>query len=327
MEASAIQLDRMKFGSKISSVAGGSVGAIGGVLTIISLALAPVTAGVSLGLTMTGLGLAVTNIGQAAVKGPAALSKTARAGFITFNALFIGLDIYVICKESISLAKGDTSEISQFIRARAALLRSELNTWHRMHESLNQGMLESEKGPKYPGATKRSGDVAVKSKWVLERKRELDMLRDIQERAEQLTRSLVQVFKSTKKGKALGEYFKNKMHSRSKHEGARERAGYCVEGTLWKELRSLPTSWMLWRRLACHSLHVFTGGEEVVKPVSGDLPSKELWTASLLPGWSVLSSCSLRDDAGVFFQPSLHNWPSLWLRLDKYIHTTEEESV
>ena len=229
MEASAIQLDRMKFGSKISNVAGSSVGAIGGVLTIIGLALAPVTAGVSLGLTVSGVGLAATSgvnsavttateiavnkaqqkkgsegiqsfmqdvisiqacldevtnqremetqgedhtgdvivsrakvagniativkgidvfedVGQAASKIPAALSKTARAGFITLNALFIGLDIYVICKDSISLAKGDTSEISQFIRARAALLRSELNTWHRMHESLKQGMLESEKG-------------------------------------------------------------------------------------------------------------------------------------------------------------------------------------
>ncbi|KAK0141512.1 Apolipoprotein L3 [Merluccius polli] len=230
MEASAIQLDRMKLGSKISSVAGSSVGTIGGVLTIVGLALAPVTAGVSLGLTASGLGLAATSgvnsavttateiavnkaqqtkasegiqsfmqdvniiqacldevtnqreketleedhigdvivshdkIGgivectiergvglveycaQAGVKGPAALSKTVRAGFIAVNALFIGLDVYVICKESISLAKGDTSEISQFIRARAALLRSELNTWHRMHESLNQGMLESEKG-------------------------------------------------------------------------------------------------------------------------------------------------------------------------------------
>ena len=61
MEASAIQLDKMKFGSKISSVAGSSVGIIGGVLTIIGLALAPVTAGVSLGLTLGGVGLAVTS--------------------------------------------------------------------------------------------------------------------------------------------------------------------------------------------------------------------------------------------------------------------------
>lgn len=89
------------------------------------------------------------DVGQAAVKGPAALSKSVRAGFITLNALFLGLDIFIICKDSISLAKGDKSEVSQFIRARAALLRSELNAWQTMHESLHGGMLESERGQSF----------------------------------------------------------------------------------------------------------------------------------------------------------------------------------
>ncbi|KAK0155300.1 Apolipoprotein L3 [Merluccius polli] len=351
MEASAIQLDRMKFGSKISSVAGGSVGAIGGVLTIISLALAPVTAGVSLGLTMTGLGLAVTNIGQAAVKGPAALSKTARAGFITFNALFIGLDIYVICKESISLAKGDTSEISQFIRARAALLRSELNTWHRMHESLNQGMLESEKGQNileqslketmgngvqpnavemlqsYVSDTLDYIDTVTKfcnrkSKWVLERKRELDMLRDIQERAKQLNRSLVQVFKSTKKGKAIGEYFKNKMHSRSKHEELEKELATVLKNTL-EGIEKLTYFLDAVEKLAATSLHVFTGGEEVVKLSLGICLQrvKDSISAARLVCPLLLQ---FKRDAGVFFQPSLHNVAVFVVELDKYIHTTEK---
>ncbi|GLD48928.1 uncharacterized protein AKAME5_000281400 [Lates japonicus] len=47
----------------------------------------------------------IPDIGQAAVKGPLALSKSARAGFITLNALFLGMDIFFICKDSISLAK------------------------------------------------------------------------------------------------------------------------------------------------------------------------------------------------------------------------------
>ncbi|CAG5897255.1 unnamed protein product, partial [Menidia menidia] len=61
LEESAVQLDRMNKGAKISSVAGSSVGAVGGVLSIVGLALIPVTAGVSLALTMTGVGLGVTS--------------------------------------------------------------------------------------------------------------------------------------------------------------------------------------------------------------------------------------------------------------------------
>ncbi|XP_044186054.1 uncharacterized protein LOC122966125 isoform X1 [Thunnus albacares] len=261
LEESAVQLDRMNKGAKISSVAGSSVGAVGGVLSIIGLALIPVTAGVSLALTMTGVGMGITSgvnsavttateigvnrtyqkkaseafksfmedvqslqdcldevtnreasqidvavgvskvlckvglvgksidsfvdaasavkmlkseelivgagkvvaqegkalrnvprvasdipdIGQAAVKGPLALSKSARAGFIALNALFVGMDIFVICKDSISLAKGNETEVSQFIRARAALWSSEMDSWKKTRDSLCQGLLTSEK--------------------------------------------------------------------------------------------------------------------------------------------------------------------------------------
>ncbi len=61
LEESAVQLDRMKMGASISTVAGSSVGIAGGVLSIVGLALAPVTAGVSLALTLTGVGLGVTS--------------------------------------------------------------------------------------------------------------------------------------------------------------------------------------------------------------------------------------------------------------------------
>ncbi|XP_045892914.1 uncharacterized protein apol [Micropterus dolomieu] len=261
LEENAVQLDRMNKGAKISSVAGSSVGAVGGVLSIIGLALIPVTAGVSLALTMTGVGMGITSgvnsavttateigvnrkhqkkasevfqsfmkdvqilqdclddvikretdkideaigvgkvlckavvigngidalvdaasaakmlrseelivsagkvvaqegkafrnvprvasevpdIGQVAVKGPLALSKSARAGFIAVNALFLGLDIFFICKDSIGLAKGSESEVSQFIRARATLWSSEMDSWQKIHDSLCKGLLTSEK--------------------------------------------------------------------------------------------------------------------------------------------------------------------------------------
>ncbi|XP_017274831.1 uncharacterized protein apol [Kryptolebias marmoratus] len=266
LEQNAVQLDRMNKGAKISSVAGSSVGAVGGVLSIIGLALIPVTAGVSLALTMTGLGMGITSgvnsivttatevgvnrthqkkasevfqsfmedvktlqdcleevtqqtmskletsgmdvalgvgkvifkagavgrsidsiadtasavkllkteeivsgagkvvaqegqalrniprvasdipdVGQAAAKGTLAVSKSARAGLIALNALFLGMDVFFICKDSISLAKGSETEISQFIRARAALWSSEIDSWKQIHDSLCKGLLTSEK--------------------------------------------------------------------------------------------------------------------------------------------------------------------------------------
>ncbi|XP_059203928.1 uncharacterized protein LOC131983252 [Centropristis striata] len=261
LEETAVQLDNMSKGAKISSVAGNSVGAIGGVLSIVGLALIPVTAGASLVLTMTGVGLGITSatnslvttgteigvnhtqqkkanetfksfmedvkslqdcleevsqramnkvdvavgvgkmlckagaigksidsmvdgasavkllkseemlassgkvavqegkslgnvprvasdipdIGQAAVKGPLALSKSARDGFIGLNALFLGMDIFFIYKDSVSLAKGSETELSQFIRARAALWSSEMDSWQKIHDFLCKGLLGSEK--------------------------------------------------------------------------------------------------------------------------------------------------------------------------------------
>ncbi|XP_051569278.1 uncharacterized protein LOC127449776 [Myxocyprinus asiaticus] len=259
LEESAVQLDRMKMGASISTVAGSSVGVAGGILSIVGLALAPVTAGVSLALTLTGVGLGVTSgvnslvtgiteaavnnhhgknaqsifqrymddvqkivdclekassverlegpdvvdmfvagkliacaggvakgidalvdaasafkvlkreeviatatkiglqeaqsarnipklpadlpdIGQLTKGLPLALSKSARAGFITLNALFIGLDVLFICKDSISLANGSKSEAPQLIRSRAALWKSELEAWQKIHDSLCIGI-------------------------------------------------------------------------------------------------------------------------------------------------------------------------------------------
>ncbi|KAM8844822.1 LOW QUALITY PROTEIN: uncharacterized protein apol [Spinachia spinachia] len=248
LEENAVQLDRMNKGAKISSVVGSSVGAAGSVITIVGLALIPVTAGASLALTtewspppqrgvnqtqqkqaretfkrfmedvgvlqdslekvsqkvtdpndvvvevgmMLGRvgaigksidgvvdvaaaikllksedlvagagkvamqeGKALRNvpkvaadlpdIGQVAVKGPLALSNSARAGLIGLNAFFLGMDIFFICKDSISLAKGCKTEVSQSIRARAALWRSELDSWQRIYDFLAKGLPTSKK--------------------------------------------------------------------------------------------------------------------------------------------------------------------------------------
>ncbi|XP_035254597.1 uncharacterized protein LOC118216994 [Anguilla anguilla] len=261
LEEAAVQLDRMKMGASISSVAGSSVGFAGGVVSIVGLALAPVTAGASLTLTLVGVGLGVTSgvnglatgiaemsvnslhgkkvneilqrykedveivlecleqaasytepnlgsnvvdtvvgagkmgfkmfgvsrkidaivdgasalavikndrlatsmtrgvaqegkaarnipgvatdisdFGKAAKGTPLALSKTARAGFITLNSIFMGLDLFFICKDSISLAKGSKSSVSKVIRGRASLWKTELDAWERISHSLCIGI-------------------------------------------------------------------------------------------------------------------------------------------------------------------------------------------
>ncbi|KAK9534604.1 hypothetical protein VZT92_007039 [Zoarces viviparus] len=247
LEQFAVQLDRMNKGAKISSVAGSSVGAAGGLLSIAGLALIPFTAGASLGLIIGGTTLGVTsgvnsvvttateigvnctyqnkasesfksfmenvqsiqdslqkvycqpglniqlkaeydkvfpkmgsvgrgimslitevsaikavqeanalrrasrvsseiiNVGQASVKGSLVLSNTARKFNIGLNALFIGMDVVFIVKDSIGLAKGSETEFSQFIRARATLWCSEMDSWQKIYDFLCKDLLTSEK--------------------------------------------------------------------------------------------------------------------------------------------------------------------------------------
>uniref|UniRef100_H3BYU5 Uncharacterized protein n=1 Tax=Tetraodon nigroviridis TaxID=99883 RepID=H3BYU5_TETNG len=235
VEESADQLDRMHLGARISSIASSSVGATGGVLTIVGLALSPVTAGLSLGLTIAGIGMGVTSgvnsivttateagvnstqknkanealenfmedikvlrvsigkvvlklcgvaraidglvdavsafrmfktgellegaanvaqqagrgagrvaqelpdMGQAAARGPLVMAKAARAGLIVVNALFVTLDVFFIVKDGMSLAKGSKNELAKFLRARAALWRSQMKAWEKIYKNQKEG--------------------------------------------------------------------------------------------------------------------------------------------------------------------------------------------
>ena len=72
LHALADKVDKVHRDCTISSVVANSAGAVSGVLTILGLALAPVTAGISLGLSATGLGLgaaaAVTSVSTSIVE-------------------------------------------------------------------------------------------------------------------------------------------------------------------------------------------------------------------------------------------------------------------
>ncbi|KAF4092580.1 hypothetical protein AMELA_G00022550 [Ameiurus melas] len=80
------------------------------------------------------------DIGQLAKGTPLAISQSARVGFITLNAFFIGLDAFFITKSGISLAKGSKNEVSQLIRSRSALWRLEVEAWEKIYNHLFEGI-------------------------------------------------------------------------------------------------------------------------------------------------------------------------------------------
>ncbi|XP_015214997.2 apolipoprotein L2 [Lepisosteus oculatus] len=82
----------------------------------------------------------IVDIGRAAKGTPLALPKAARVGFIAANAVFMGLDLFIICKDSVSLAQGKKNEVGQEIRRRVRLLRDELDCWEQIHSSVCRGI-------------------------------------------------------------------------------------------------------------------------------------------------------------------------------------------
>ncbi|XP_061080662.1 uncharacterized protein LOC133114973 [Conger conger] len=90
----------------------------------------------------------LTDLGQLAKGTPLALSKYARVGSIALNSFFIGMDLYLICKDSISLANGDKSEVSRVIREKASLWKTELDAWEKILHSLCIGRLSFEMSEK-----------------------------------------------------------------------------------------------------------------------------------------------------------------------------------
>ncbi|KAJ0056736.1 hypothetical protein NL108_014126 [Boleophthalmus pectinirostris] len=225
VEICAVKLDKMTKGARISNVTGSSVGLVGGALSIVGLALIPVTFGASMALIGTGAGLGVLSganavttlavekgvnhtqkkeaekrfenfmedmnflqnclddvinqhienvpenpitlnarmasdcasglkvgniigkgaeVGVAAAKGAVAIGKAARGGFIALNALFIGVDVFLIVNNSIDLYKGAPNEASKFLRARAALWKSEIDSMQQICDSLEEGQQQYE---------------------------------------------------------------------------------------------------------------------------------------------------------------------------------------
>ena len=161
------------------------------------------------------------------------------------------------------------------------------------------------------------------SKWVLERETELDMLRDIQENAIKLNLSIGHVFKSTDKGKAIGEYWKSMLSSRSKHEELVKELTTVLENTL-------EGNWGAYLlpgccgEACCHFSTCVHGWRRGCEAVSGDLPPKS-WD-SISAARLVCPLLQFKRDAGVFFHPSLHNVAVFVAELDQ-IHSHHWEDL
>ncbi|XP_066498888.1 apolipoprotein L6-like [Hoplias malabaricus] len=88
------------------------------------------------------------DLGPLAKDTPLVVSKTASIWKILTNSLSIGMDLYAIYKESISLFRGDKSEASELIHSRSTLLRSEIEVWGKFHDYLLKGEASYQKSLK-----------------------------------------------------------------------------------------------------------------------------------------------------------------------------------
>ncbi|XP_052603423.1 apolipoprotein L3-like [Peromyscus californicus insignis] len=104
LHALADKIDKVHKDCTITQVVAGSTGAVSGVLTILGLTLAPVTAGVSLGLSATGLGLgaaaAVTSVSTTIVEKVSTASVEAEASQLVPTSKDTGKVIKQILEES-----------------------------------------------------------------------------------------------------------------------------------------------------------------------------------------------------------------------------------
>uniref|UniRef100_A0A8C6T7J4 Uncharacterized protein n=1 Tax=Neogobius melanostomus TaxID=47308 RepID=A0A8C6T7J4_9GOBI len=80
-----------------------------------------------------------TRAGAAAASIQAASIEAAEIGGVVLNGVFAVIDGYFLGKDIKSLVDGTETEFSKWIRARAALWSSEIDSWQNVHDSLDKG--------------------------------------------------------------------------------------------------------------------------------------------------------------------------------------------
>nr|XP_023666324.1 uncharacterized protein LOC111843193 [Paramormyrops kingsleyae] len=81
----------------------------------------------------------LAEIGGVAKAAPTALSVPFRAAFIAGNSALIGLDLFFIVNNSISLANGSKSDVSKAIQGHVDFWKIHLDAWERICDSLHRG--------------------------------------------------------------------------------------------------------------------------------------------------------------------------------------------
>lgn len=163
------------------------------------------------------------------------------------------------------------------------------------------------------------------SRWILQRETELDMMRDIKERAEKINLSFSHVRKSENKMGALWEYLKSattlQMNVDKKFEALEEELAAVLKDT-GNGLQELDEFLDAMEKLASTSLHVFREENNMLRLPAGI--SLDLVQAVIA---AAQRSCPLRVllilDAEEFFVPRLQNVEVLLIQLNKYIITTQ----
>lgn len=163
------------------------------------------------------------------------------------------------------------------------------------------------------------------SRWILQRETELDMMRDIKERAEKINLSFSHVSTSENKVGALWEYLKSaatpQMNVDKKFEALEEELAAVLKDT-GNGLQELDEFLDAVEKLASTSLHVFREENNMLRLPAGI--SLDLVQAVIA---AAQRSCPLRVllilDAEEFFVPRLQNVEVLLIQLNKYIITTQ----
>lgn len=163
------------------------------------------------------------------------------------------------------------------------------------------------------------------SRWILERETELEMMRDIKERAEKINLSFSHVRKSENTGKALGEYLSSaatlQVNVDKKFAALEEELAAVLKDTD-KGLQELDDFLDAVENLAFTSLHVFREKKNMLRLPAGI--SLDLVQAVIV---AAQRSCPLRVlmilDSEELFVPRLHNVEVLLILLNRYIIITQ----